>query len=62
MCFSKSRSDFIINIKILFQGGINECNMGSQKFLEGIILILLTSELWLIFYRRKRRKSAHSDR
>lgn len=37
MCFSMSRSDFIISIKILFQGSINECNTGSQKFLEGDI-------------------------
>lgn len=44
-CFS-NRSDFIINIKILFQGSINECNMGSQIFLEGNILILLTAEMW----------------
>lgn len=27
----------MISIKILFQGSINECNMGSQKFLEGDI-------------------------
>lgn len=37
MFFSMSRSDFIISIKILFQGSINECNTGSQKSLEGDI-------------------------
>lgn len=47
MCLSKSRTDFITNIKILFQGRFNECNMGSQFFFfQGDILVLLTAEMW----------------